>query len=153
MRRVLFYNTNIFTPLKGSVPSSGKKQGEVAVYERGALLSENGLISAVGATDDVLKKADGLELDLEVDLGGACVIPGFVDPHTHICFAERREREFSMRLAGKPYLEILKAGGGILSSVDAVVEKVAPFGPFEGFDDFLDDVLTPALAEIRDTFD
>ncbi len=120
MRRVLFYNTNIFTPLKGSVPSSGKKQGEVAVYERGALLSENGLISAVGATDDVLKKADGLELDLEVDLGGACVIPGFVDPHTHICFAERREREFSMRLAGKPYLEILKAGGGILSSVDAV---------------------------------
>ena len=120
MRRVLFYDANIFTPLMGSAPSCGKKQGEVAVYERGALLSENGFISAVGATDDVLKKAGGLELDLEVDLGGACVIPGFVDPHTHICFAERREREFSMRLAGKPYLEILKAGGGILSSVDAV---------------------------------
>jgi imidazolonepropionase len=54
---------------------------------------------------------------MEIDLGGAAVIPGFVDPHTHACFAARRESEFSMRIAGKPYLEILKAGGGILSSV------------------------------------
>ncbi|MDR3264405.1 MAG: imidazolonepropionase, partial [Synergistaceae bacterium] len=57
------------------------------------------------------------EVDMEIDLGGAAVIPGFVDPHTHACFAARRESEFSMRIAGKPYLEILKAGGGILSSV------------------------------------
>jgi imidazolonepropionase len=53
-------------------------------------------------------------------MGGACVIPGFVDPHTHLCFAKRREDEFKMRLDGLPYLEILKRGGGILSSVNAV---------------------------------
>lgn len=60
---------------------------------------------------------------MEVDCGGACMIPGFVDSHTHLCFARRREREFSMRLGGKSYLEILQAGGGILSSVRAVRES------------------------------
>jgi len=48
------------------------------------------------------------------------MVPGFVDPHTHICFAKRRESEFEMRIEGTPYLEILKQGGGILSSVKAV---------------------------------
>jgi imidazolonepropionase len=50
------------------------------------------------------------------------MIPGFVDPHTHLCFARRREEEFDMRIAGTPYLEILNQGGGILSSVRAVHE-------------------------------
>jgi len=48
------------------------------------------------------------------------MVPGFVDPHTHICFAALRESEFEMRLQGTPYLEILEKGGGILSSVKAV---------------------------------
>ena len=46
--------------------------------------------------------------------------PGFVDPHTHMCFAKRREEEFSLRLQGTDYLEILRQGGGILSSVRSV---------------------------------
>ena len=57
---------------------------------------------------------------LEVDCAGLCMIPGFVDPHTHMCFAKRREEEFSLRIAGTDYLEILRQGGGILSSVRAV---------------------------------
>ncbi len=60
------------------------------------------------------------QIDEEVDCGGRCVIPGFVDPHTHMCFAVRRESEFGLRLKGTSYLDILKAGGGILSSVNAV---------------------------------
>jgi len=122
MRRTLFHNANIHTPVMGAVPSSGKDQGKVAVYEGGALLCENGLIAAIGHSEEVFRKAEGLDVDMEVDFNGACMIPGFVDPHTHICFARRREREFSMRLAGTSYLEILKAGGGILSSVEAVRE-------------------------------
>jgi imidazolonepropionase len=122
MRRILFHNANIHTPVMGPAPSSGKDQGKVAVYEEGALLCENGLIAAIGHSEEVFRKAERLDVDMEVDFNGACMIPGFCDPHTHICFAKRREREFSMRLAGMPYLEILKAGGGILSSVEAVRE-------------------------------
>jgi len=48
------------------------------------------------------------------------MIPGFVDPHTHLCFRAPREREFLSRLAGADYLSILRSGGGILSSVESV---------------------------------
>ena len=56
----------------------------------------------------------------EVDCGGRCMIPGFVDPHTHLCFVEPREAEFLQRLDGVPYLDILAAGGGILATVASV---------------------------------
>ncbi len=71
---------------------------------------------------DVMAKisSKGLHSDdihTETDCRGKCLIPGFVDPHTHMCFAETREEEFEMRMNGTPYLEILEKGGGILSSV------------------------------------
>ena len=47
------------------------------------------------------------------------VLPGFVDAHTHLVFAGDRAAEFELRLQGKSYLEILAAGGGILSTVRA----------------------------------
>ncbi|MFO8085964.1 MAG: hypothetical protein R6U27_16775 [Desulfobacterales bacterium] len=50
------------------------------------------------------------------------MIPGFVDPHTHLCFAQEREADFEMRIYGTPYLEILDQGGKILSSLKAVHE-------------------------------
>lgn len=120
MTVTLFRNARMFTPLKKDRPLSGPEQGSVSSVEKGALLCKNGLIAAVGPEEEVLRRAVRAEVDMEVDCDGACMIPGFVDPHTHICFARRREREFSMRLAGKSYLEILQAGGGILSSVEAV---------------------------------
>lgn len=82
----------------------------------------DGLIEAVGPEEEILSSLSGREFDEEIDCGGRCVIPGFVDPHTHMCFARRREEEFSLRLAGTPYLEILRKGGGILSSVRSVRE-------------------------------
>jgi len=121
MSSTLFLNARITTPVPGCTPLSGKEQGRVRTFENGALLAKNGNIAAVGPAEAVLEAArrEG-PVDMEVDCGGACMIPGFVDPHTHLCFARRREREFSMRLGGKSYLEILQAGGGILSSVRAV---------------------------------
>ncbi len=138
MTATLFRNASIVTPLGGDSPLAGADQGRVATYDKGALLCENGVISAIGNEQDVLPKADDLDVDMEVDCEGACMIPGFVDPHTHICFAKRREREFSLRLAGTPYLEILKAGGGILSSVRAVHEASEE----ELFETTLDNVLS-----------
>ncbi|WP_334139094.1 imidazolonepropionase [Thermovirga lienii] len=120
MLTTLFRNAAIYTPVDEGKPLAGKLQGHVRSWERGALLCDKGIITAVGSEEDVLAKAKDMEVDMEVDCQGACMIPGFVDPHTHICFAERREKEFSMRLAGASYLDILKAGGGILSSVRSV---------------------------------
>ncbi|MBF0377536.1 MAG: imidazolonepropionase [Desulfamplus sp.] len=76
-------------------------------------------------TEDVseINNRDNLnKIDKTIDCQGKCLIPGFVDPHTHICFAKLRESEFEMRLNGSPYLEILKQGGGILSSVREVLK-------------------------------
>lgn len=115
----LFRNASIYTPIDGGKPAAGPKQGDIASFRGGALLTEGGRIVAVGSEESVIARLKGRP-HLEIDCGGACLIPGFVDPHTHSCFAERREGEFKLRLAGTPYLEILSQGGGILSSVRAV---------------------------------
>lgn len=116
----LFKRAHIYTPRTGKSAAAGADQGAVLACPDCSLLVEGGRISAVGSRHDVEEKLKGRAVDMEIDLEGAAVIPGFVDPHTHACFAAKREGEFSMRLAGKPYLDILKAGGGILSSVRAV---------------------------------
>lgn len=117
----LVRNAGIYTP-EGASPSAGKDQGAVRFLPRGAMVIRDGLIEAVGPEEEILSSLSGREFDEEIDCGGRCVIPGFVDPHTHMCFARRREEEFSLRLAGTPYLEILMKGGGILSSVRSVRE-------------------------------
>ena len=60
----------------------------------------------------------------EIDAGGRILMPGFVDCHTHACWSGDRLDEWEMKLRGTAYLEILKAGGGIMSTVRAV--RAAP---------------------------
>jgi imidazolonepropionase len=120
MTRKLFRNANLFTPTDPGVPLAGERQGEVIHIPKGAICTREGLIDAIGDEKEVLAALSPRDVDEEVDCGGCCVIPGFVDAHTHMCFAGRREEEFSQRLEGMEYLEILRRGGGILSSVRAV---------------------------------
>jgi imidazolonepropionase len=120
MSRQLFRNTTIFSPVDKGRPKAGQAQNELAHFPGGALLVEDGLIAAVGDEEKILSLIKGTEEVQEVDCGGRCMIPGFVDPHTHMCFAVPREAEFALRLLGTPYLDILRQGGGILSSVRAV---------------------------------
>ncbi len=116
----LFRNVALVTPVDCGKPAAGGRQKDVVRHSPGAMLVADGHIVAAGAEKDVLTRARDYRIDMEVDGGGRCCIPGFVDPHTHACFAKTRESEFSLRLSGVPYLEILKQGGGILSSVRAV---------------------------------
>lgn len=111
-----FRNARIYTP-EGKPPSRGADQGTLRIFERGAMIVQDGNIEAVGTEEELLANPLVKKVDEEIDCEGRCLIPGFVDPHTHMCFAARREEEFSMRLAGAAYLDILKKGGGILSSV------------------------------------
>jgi imidazolonepropionase len=83
---------------------------------RGALVLEDARIVWVGIEADLPEHYHGLP---RRDLGGRLVTPGLVDCHTHIVFGGDRAREFEMRLEGASYEEIARAGGGILSSVNA----------------------------------
>ena len=82
-----------------------------------------GRIVAAGSRDEVVKAVEAEGLDLarftRLDARGGCVTPGLVDPHTHLLFAGSREGELRLRQQGAGYLEILAAGGGILSTVEA----------------------------------
>ena len=86
--------------------------GGLGIVEHGAVRIQDGRIAEVA--DHELTPA---ETETEIDCHGNAVLPGFVDPHTHLVFGGWREKEFEMRLAGKTYREIAEAGGGILSSV------------------------------------
>jgi imidazolonepropionase len=118
--RKLIRNARFFSPMDNGEPLAGNFQGRVTSFDRGAMLVSDGRIERIGTESDVLADIEFRQIDEEVDCGGRSVIPGFVDPHTHMCFAVRRETEFALRLKGTSYLDILESGGGILSTVQAV---------------------------------
>lgn len=117
----LFRNARIYTPISSSSSCAGRKADySISLWKSGAVLVKNGLIARIGDEANVLAGLSHKQVDQEISCEDRCLVPGFVDPHTHMCFSALREAEFSERLAGTPYLEILKAGGGILSSVRSV---------------------------------
>ena len=95
-------------------PQRGRQLGRLGLVPDGAVAITNGRVVAAGRTVDLrLKYAPRQTLHA----GGRVVMPGFVDPHTHVVWAGDRANEFEMRLAGKSYMEIMAAGGGIMSTV------------------------------------
>ncbi len=120
MTTQLIRNAAIYTPRDQGRPAAGPQQDKLIHFSRGAILIKDGMIAKIGDEQTLLAEISSEDIDMETDFQGQCLIPGFVDPHTHICFAQRREAEFVQRIQGTPYLEILKQGGGILSSVRAV---------------------------------
>jgi len=103
---------------RGLAPKFGLAMNDIGIIPDGAVVIENGMIKAVGTTSDILAQVDD-ELCQVIDASGKCVMPGFVDSHTHFIFGGYRPEEFFWRLKGTPYLEILERGGGILSTVQA----------------------------------
>ena len=100
-------------------PLTGEMQGEIIVVENGAVAVDGDKIIVMGTTAEVIAR---VETDAEtkvIDAAGQVVLPGLVDPHTHVVFGGSREHELTLKLQGVPYLEILARGGGILSSVEA----------------------------------
>lgn len=92
---------------------------ELSVIEDGAIAIKDGLIVAVGSTRDVLSQATEEPTLPALEFPDMLGLPGFVDSHTHLVFAGSRENDFTMKLAQKTYMEILKAGGGILNTMRA----------------------------------
>ncbi len=112
---MLVHSASQLLTLKGG-PQRGNDLGSLGVIPNGAVRILDGEITAVGATDEL---QSAFPDDETLDASGHVVMPGFVDAHTHVIWAGDRAAEFEQRLEGKTYLEILAAGGGILSTVRA----------------------------------
>jgi imidazolonepropionase len=87
-----------------------------------SIFIQDGIIQDIADYDHLLKSYDKHVLNKSevIDCSDCIVLPGFVDSHTHLLFYGSREAEFYMRAEGKPYLDILKKGGGIYNTVNAV---------------------------------
>ena len=123
MKRV-FFNIGELATATGSAAVCGYAQSSVRKLHRAWLLEEDGTILSVG-------EGAAPDADEAIDCKNKLVTAGLVDCHTHLVFGGWREHELAMKLQGRTYLEILAAGGGILSTVretrkaseDALYEK------------------------------
>ncbi len=103
----------------------GREMLNLGIIEDGAIALSGGMFVGVGSTVEILA---AYKSENTIDAGGKVVCPGFVDPHTHIVFGGNRLNEFELRIKGASYLEIMEAGGGIVSTVsqtrDATFEEL-----------------------------
>ena len=102
----------------GMEAKKGAQMGDLGIVEKGTVVIEEGIITQVGKTAEVLKSVKEDQYQV-IDAAGKAVLPGFVDSHTHFVFGGDRAEEFSWRLKGIDYMEIMERGGGILSTVEA----------------------------------
>ncbi|MFW9954423.1 MAG: imidazolonepropionase [Candidatus Thorarchaeota archaeon] len=100
-------------------PKTGEEMRELSVINDGAIAIKDRLIAEVGTTKQILSTVDDVTTVPQIELPHMLVLPGFVDSHTHLVFGGSRENDFAMKLAGKTYMEILEAGGGILNTLQA----------------------------------
>ena len=122
MSDLLIHNLAEVATARGSTSAGGAGQGRVERHAGAVVLCRDGCIAFVG-TEEELERRFGLLPEAErLDGDGGTLVPGFVDPHTHLPWAGDRAEEFAQRLAGETYLEIAAAGGGILSTVRATRE-------------------------------
>ncbi len=100
------------TPV-GNHKHAGTAQGENQKIQGASVFIEDGIIRQIFSQPDVA----GMDGDTVIDAEGKLVTPGLIDGHTHLVFGGYRQHEIPLKLRGASYLEILKAGGGILDTV------------------------------------
>ncbi|NLJ64660.1 MAG: imidazolonepropionase [Christensenellaceae bacterium] len=104
-------NIGLLATAKGTSPIAGLKQGKISLKKNQSILIQGDTI--IDIVDSVPESFSGEIIDAE----GCLVTPGLVDSHTHLVFGGWRAHELQLKMQGVDYLEILKAGGGILSTV------------------------------------
>ena len=112
---MLIYSSSQLLTLAGG-PQRGHALGTLGIIENGAVVIRDEKILAVGTTDELRASYPN---EPTLDASHCVIMPGFVDPHTHVIWGGDRANEFEMKMAGAAYLDILAAGGGIISTVRA----------------------------------
>jgi imidazolonepropionase len=97
----------------------GPALADLGLVEQAALGARRGRLVWVGPERGLLAAVELEEGATVLDAGGGAVVPGFVDPHTHLAFAGDRDDEIARRLAGASYAQVAAEGGGIVRSVAA----------------------------------
>ena len=109
-------NISSLVTVAGPAPRTGAAMRDLGLIANGALAAQRGRLVFVGHERD-LESAVSASSAQTIDAEGGAVMPGFVDPHTHLVFAGDRDDELRRRLAGVPYAQIAAEGGGIVRSV------------------------------------
>lgn len=125
LKPIFIRNANEVITLKGgsSSPITGNKMKELQIINNGSVWLECGKIKAVGGDAEVFQQYQNrINEATIIDAKGKIVMPGLVDPHTHLVYAGSRENEFNKRLHGSSYMEIMNAGGGIHATTMATRE-------------------------------
>jgi imidazolonepropionase len=121
-RNIIIKNASQLVTCSGFKAKRGKAMSDLQIINDGAVVIKQGIIRGVGKTRDTLSDVDESGFSV-IDARGKAVLPGFVDSHTHFVFGGYRAEEFSWRLRGDSYMQILERGGGILNTVRATRES------------------------------
>lgn len=113
--------TQVVTCASSNGPKRGADLADVGIIAEGAVAIADGEIVAVGKSSDLLADYSATQT---IDASSKVICPGFVDCHTHLVYAGDRVHEFEMRIGGASYMEIMAAGGGIVSTMKAT--RAAP---------------------------
>ena len=115
---LIIKNASELVTCSGFAAKRGTEMSDLGIIPDGALVVESGIIQKIGKTEEVKHDLDVTGYEI-IDASGKTVLPGFIDSHTHFVFGGYRADEFSWRLKGMSYMEIMAQGGGIVSSVEA----------------------------------
>lgn len=116
--KLLIKNANEIVTCSGFKQKKGEEMSDLHIIKDGAITVEDGIIKKVGKTEDILNSINEREYKV-IDAKDKCVLPGFIDPHTHFVFGGYRAEEYGWRLKGIEYMEIMNRGGGIANTTDA----------------------------------
>ncbi len=146
--KVLVKNIGCLQTPVGSYSHKGSKQGVNMKYTDASVAIEDGIIKEICEGGDLPANMPESDYDQVIDAEGKLVTPGLVDGHTHLIFGGYRQHEIAMKLAGAGYLDILRAGGGILDTVRKTREATA-MELFDKSAEFLDEMLTLGITTVE----